>query len=76
MQFGTIPSQSHADLKTANLFDLESSPNKRIVKAKGIIKPLVRKRIQRQKGWVEYYLVRNKIDEKNPDLIFSVLLQI
>ena len=67
MQFGTIPSQSHADLKTANLFDLESSLNKRIVKAKGIIKPLRRKRIQRQqKGWVEYYLFPNKIDEKNP----------
>ena len=69
MQFGTIPSQSHTVLKTANLFDLESSLNKRTVKAKGIIKPLVRKRIQRQKGWVEYYLFRNKIDEKKKTLI-------
>ena len=39
MQFGTIPSQSHTDLKTANLFDLEPSLNKRIVKAKGVINP-------------------------------------
>ena len=39
MQFGTIPSQSHADLKTANLFDLESSLNKRIAKAKSIVNP-------------------------------------
>ena len=74
MQFGTIPSQSHADLKTANLFDLESSLNKRFVKAKGIIKPLRRKRIQRhQKGWVEYYLFPNKIDGKKPWFNFLCL---
>ena len=46
------------------------------MKAKGIIKTLLRKRIQREKSWVEYYLFRNKIDEEKPYLILYVLLQI
>ena len=46
------------------------------MKAKGIFKRLLRKRIQREKSWVEYYLFRNKIDEEKSDLILYVLLQI